>query len=116
MRALVEGVAAGFGATATLDFRTIFAPLDNDPAQTVAYADAAADLVGEAAVDRHKGPTMGSEDFAFMMEQVPGAYILVGNGEGAAPHHPRYNFNDAAIPFGAGLYARMVERTLPKGI
>ncbi len=116
MRALVDGIAAGFGATATLDFRTIFAPLDNDPVQTVAYADAAADLVGEAAVDRHKGPTMGSEDFAFMMEKVPGAYILVGNGEGAAPHHPHYNFNDAAIPFGAGLYARMVERTLPKGI
>ena len=116
MRALVDGIASGFGATATLDFRTIFAPLDNAPAQTVAYADAAADLVGEAAVDRNKGPTMGSEDFAFMMEKVPGAYILVGNGEGAAPHHPRYNFNDAAIPFGAGLYARMVERTLPKGL
>ncbi len=116
MRALVDGIAAGFGATATLDFRTIFAPLDNDPAQTLAYADAAAELVGEAAVDRNKGPTMGSEDFAFMMEKVPGAYILVGNGEGASPHHPRYNFNDAAIPFGAGLYARMVERTLPKGI
>ncbi len=116
MRGLVAGIAAGFGATATLEFRTIFAPLDNDPVQTVAYADAAAELVGEAAVDRHKGPTMGSEDFAFMMEQVPGAYILVGNGEGASPHHPRYNFNDAAIPFGAGLYARMVERTLPKGI
>ncbi len=116
MRGLVEGVAAGFGATATVDFRTIFAPLDNDPVQTQAYADAAADLVGEAAVDRNKGPTMGSEDFAFMMEQVPGAYILVGNGEGASPHHPRYNFNDAAIPFGAGLYARMVERTLPKGV
>ena len=116
MRSLIEGVAAGFGATATLDFRTIFAPLNNDPAQTVAYADAAAELVGEAAVDRQKGPTMGSEDFAFMMEQVPGAYILVGNGEGASPHHPLYNFNDEAIPFGAGLYARMVERTLPKGI
>ncbi len=44
-----------------------------------------------------KSPTMGSEDFSFMMEQVPGAYILVGNGEGAPAHHPRYNFNDEAI-------------------
>ena len=113
---VVEGVAAGFGATATVDFRKIFAPLNNDPVQTQLYADAAADLVGETAIDRNKGPTMGSEDFAFMMEQVPGAYILVGNGEGAFPHHPRYNFNDEAIPFGAGLYARMVERTLPKGM
>ena len=116
MRAVVEGVAAGFGATATLDFRKIFAPLNNDPVHTVAYADAAAELVGEALVDRKKGPTMGSEDFAFMMEQVPGAYILVGNGEGAAPHHPRYNFNDAAIPYGAGLYARLIERSMPKGV
>ena len=116
LRRVVDGVAAGFGATATVEFRKIFAPLDNRPEQTAAIADAAADLVGEAAVDRNKGPTMGSEDFAFMMEQVPGAYILVGNGEGAAPHHPRYNFNDEAIPFGAGLYARLVERTLPKGI
>ena len=116
LRRVVGGVAAGFGATATVDFRKIFAPLHNDPQHTVAYADAAADLVGEAAVDRAKGPTMGSEDFAFMMEQVPGAYILVGNGEGAAPHHPRYNFNDEAIPFGSALYARLVERTLAKGV
>ncbi len=114
LRGMVAGVAAGFGATATVDFRTIFAPLNNDPVHTAEYADAAAELVGEAAVDRAKGPTMGSEDFAFMMEQVPGAYILVGNGEGAAPHHPLYNFNDEAIPFGAGLYARLVERSLPK--
>ena len=116
MRGVVEGVAAGFGATATVDFRKIFAPLNNDPVHTVAYADAAAELVGEGLVDRKKGPTMGSEDFAFMMEQVPGAYILVGNGEGAAPHHPRYNFNDAAIPYGAGLYARLIERSMPKGV
>ena len=116
MRGVVEGIAAGFGATAKIDFRKIFAPLNNDPVHTAAYADAAAELVGEGAVDRNKGPTMGSEDFAFMMEKVPGAYILVGNGEGAAPHHPRYNFNDAAIPFGAGLYARLIERTMPKGV
>ena len=116
LRAMVAGVAAGFGATATVDFRRIFAPLNNDPVHTVEYADAAAELVGEAAVDRAKGPAMGSEDFAFMMEQVPGAYILVGNGEGAAPHHPRYNFNDEAIPFGSALYARLVERKLPKGM
>ena len=116
MRGVVEGVAAGFGASAMLDFRTIFAPLVNDPAHATAYADAAADLVGEGAIDRAKPPTMGSEDFAFMMEKVPGAYILVGNGDGFNAHHPQYNFNDEAIPFGAGLYARLVERTLGKGM
>jgi amidohydrolase len=116
MRQVAEGVAAGFGATAKLDFRTIFAPLVNDREQSTIYADAAADLVGEALVDRNKGPTMGSEDFAFMMEKVPGAYILVGNGDGAAAHNERYNFNDEATPYGAALYARLVERVLPKGV
>ena len=114
MRRVAEGVAAGFGARATVDFRLIFAPLVNDAVQTVAIADAAADLVGEDHVDRAKGPTMGSEDFSFMMEQVPGAYILVGNGEGAPAHNQHYNFNDETTPFGAALYARLVERKLPK--
>ena len=116
LRAVVEGVAAGFGAKAEIDFHIIFSPLHNDPAQTDAFADAASDLVGETHIDRHKAPTMGSEDFAFMMEKVPGAYILVGNGEGASPHHPMYNFNDDAIPFGSALYARIIERTLAKGV
>jgi amidohydrolase len=115
MRRVAEGIAAGFGATATLDWRLIFATTVNDPERTIELADAAADLVGEADVDRHRPPVMGSEDFAFMLEKVPGAYIHVGNGEGATPHNPNYNFNDAAIPFGAALYARVVERGLPKG-
>ncbi len=115
LRRVAEGVAAGFGAAASVEFRRIFAPLDNHPLHTAEYADAAAELVGEAAVDRNKGPTMGSEDFSFMMGRVPGAYILVGNGESAALHNPGYDFNDAAIPFGAALYARIVERRLPKG-
>jgi amidohydrolase len=114
MRRVAEGVASGFGATATVDFRVIFAPLVNQPAQTAAIADTAAELVGEAHVDRAKGATMGSEDFSFMMEKVPGAYILVGGGEGAQVHNQHYDFNDATTPFGAALYARLVERTLPK--
>jgi hippurate hydrolase len=113
---VAEGVAAGFGATAKVDFRAIFAPLVNDPQQSMIYADAAADLVGEAAVDRNKGPTMGSEDFAFMMEKAPGAYILVGGGDGTPAHNERYNFNDETTPYGAALYARLVERVLPKGV
>ncbi|RAI59924.1 M20 aminoacylase family protein [Roseicella frigidaeris] len=114
MGRLAEGVAAGFGATATLDWRLIFAPTVNDAEQTEALAAAAASLVGEAKVARDKPPGMGSEDFSFMMERVPGAYIQLGNGEGAALHNPRYAFNDAAIPYGAALYAAAVERGLPK--
>ncbi len=114
MRRVAEGVAAGLGATATLEIRTIFAPLVNDPAQATALADAAASLVGEAAVERNQDPVMGSEDFAFMMEAVPGAYINVGNGDSAPLHHPGYDFNDAAIPTGGALYAAIAERELAR--
>ena len=113
MRRLAEGVAAGFGATASVDWRLIFAPTVNDPVQTEVIAGAAAALVGEEKVNRAQPPGMGSEDFSFMMEKVPGAYIQLGNGEGFAPHHPGYKFNDEAIPFGAALYATVVERALP---
>ncbi len=95
--------------------RTIFAPLVNDPERTQALADAAASLVGEAAVERNRSQIMGSEDFSFMMEKVPGAYINLGNGEGAPVHNPHYDFNDAAIPYGAALYAAVVERELARG-
>jgi hippurate hydrolase len=114
MKRVATGVAEAFGATAEVDFRVIFAPLINDPAQTAVFADAAAALVGEANVDRAKPPGMGSEDFSFMMEKVPGAYIQVGNGDSAPLHNPAYNFNDEATPYGAALLATLVERKLAK--
>jgi amidohydrolase len=115
MKRLASHVAAGFGAEATVDFRVIFAPLVNDPDHARAFADAAADLVGEAKVNRNKPPANASEDFSFMLEKVPGAYINLGNGEDSAPvHNPAYNFNDAAIPYGVALFASIVERKLPK--
>ncbi len=115
MKRLAGNVAAGFGAEARLDFRVIFAPLVNDADHARAFADAAADLVGEAKVNRNKPPANASEDFSFMLEKVPGAYINLGNGEDSAPvHNPAYNFNDAAIPYGVALFASIVERKLPK--
>ena len=115
MARVAEGVAAGFGAVATVDFRKIFAPLINDAAETQIFGDAAAELVGEANLDRKKLPGMGSEDFAFMMEKVPGAYINLGNGDSAALHNQQYNFNDEATPFGSALFAEVVERKLQRG-
>jgi amidohydrolase len=116
MRALAGSIAEGFGAVATLDFREVTVPVVNGVAQTAMIADAAAAMVGGAAVDRNRIPAMGSEDFSYMMAEVPGAYILVGNGEGEAGgcevHNPHYDFNDAAIPFGAGVLAAVVEREL----
>ncbi|MBV9561625.1 MAG: amidohydrolase [Bradyrhizobium sp.] len=112
MRRLAEGVAAGFGATAELDWRLIFAPTVNAKEPAEAVRKAAVSLVGADRFASDKPPVMGSEDFAFMLEKVPGAYFNVGNGPGFAPHHPGYMFNDDAIPYGAGMFAQIVEQEL----
>ncbi|MCQ4162347.1 M20 family metallopeptidase [Roseomonas sp. GC11] len=112
LKRIAQGVAAGFGATAEVDFRLIFAPTINDPAASTVIADAAAELVGEPQVNRNREPVMGSEDFSFMLEKVPGAYIHVGNGPGASAHNPHYNFNDEAIPYGAALYVQVAKKAL----
>jgi hippurate hydrolase len=113
LRRVATGVAEGLGAKAEVDYRMLFAPLVNAPEPTRTIADAAEDLVGAANVDRNKAPVSASEDFAFMLEKVPGAYINLGNGETSAPvHNDRYDFNDAAIPYGSAMFARLVERTL----
>lgn len=114
MKRLASSIAEGFGATAEVDFRFLFAPLVNAAAETGTILDAAASLVGEDKVNRESALVMGSEDFSFMLEARPGAYINLGNGEASAPvHNDRYDFNDEAIPYGAGLYAALVERGLP---
>ncbi|MEZ5854395.1 MAG: M20 aminoacylase family protein [Hyphomicrobiaceae bacterium] len=113
LKRVAKGVAEGLGAQADVDWRLIFAPLVNAEGPTQAIADTAAELVGEAAVERDKAPASASEDFAFMLEKVPGAYINLGNGEkSASVHNDRYDFNDETIPFGSTLFARLVERTL----
>ena len=117
MRRIAEGVAQGFGATASLDFRVLFPPLVNDADETGFIADTAAELVGEDNVNRHAGLVMASEDFSYMLERVPGAYIQIGNGDGEGGcevHNPGYDFNDAALPFGAALFVRLVERRLER--
>jgi amidohydrolase len=117
MRRIAEGVAAGFGATAALDFRDLFPPLVNHDDEMRFVADTAAEIVGEENVNRQGGLVMASEDFAFMLERVPGAYIQIGNGDGEGAcevHNPGYDFNDAALPYGAALFARLVERRLAR--
>jgi amidohydrolase len=117
MRRIAEGVAGGFGAAAELDFRLIFPPLVNDATEAGFIADAAADLVGESNVNRDGNLVMASEDFSYMLEQRPGAYIQIGNGDGVGGcevHNPGYDFNDAALPWGASLYARLAERRLAR--
>jgi amidohydrolase len=116
MKRLVVSIAAGFGAEATMEFRVIFAPMVNNDAEAIAFGDAAAALVGEDNVRRDGAPGMGSEDFSFMMEKVPGAHINLGNGDSAALHNHLYDFNDETIPYGVALYGAIVEKKLPKGV
>ena len=119
MRRLAEHIAQGFGATATMDFRLLFAPTVNDPAETDAIIQAAAAVVGRDNVEANGPLVMGSEDFSFMLEAVPGAYINIGNGDthGAVPvHNPAYEFNDDAIPLGAAMFAELVAQKLPRGL
>jgi hippurate hydrolase len=114
---IAAGVAAGFGATATLDFRILFAPLVNDATEAEFIAETAAELVGDANVNRNGGVVMASEDFSFMLEKKPGAYIQIGNGDGEGAcevHNPSYDFNDAILPLGASLFARLAEKKLAR--
>lgn len=115
MRRTAEQVAAGFGASATLDFRVSFTPLVNDAVQTAFAASICEDLVGATNVDREPALVMASEDFADMLGEVPGCYVLIGNGEeegSCEVHNSMYDFNDEALPLGAGFFARVVERKL----
>ena len=107
---IAEGVAATFGGTATVDYKRNYPVMSNHDAQTAFAAEAARAVAGDCA----DAPlVMGGEDFAFMLEERPGAYILIGNGDTAAVHHPAYDFNDEAIPAGCSWWAEIVERRMP---
>jgi hippurate hydrolase len=117
MKRIATGVASAFGATVSVDFRRLFAPLVNNAAETAMFADVAAELVGEQNVERERDLIMASEDFSFMLEARPGAYINIGNGDtvgGVPVHNPGYNFNDEILPLGAAALAGIVEKKLPR--
>ena len=110
--AIAEGTAATFGATAAVNYE-IGAPVTvNDPEKTKLAVQVAREVAGTANV-LEVPPAMGAEDFAHMLKQRPGAYILIGNGPGPGLHTPGYNFNDAALPFGISYLARLAEIGMP---
>ncbi len=114
---VAEGVASGFGAKAKTDFRAIFPPLLNDPQEADYAAGICAEIVGADSVRRDPALIMASEDFSFMLNEVRGCYINIGNGDGEGAcevHNPSYDFNDAALPYGASFFARLVEKRLAK--
>ena len=112
LRALVEGVAQAHGAKAKFNYRRGYPVTRNHEAQTAFAASVAADVAGKDRVDTDTPPLMGGEDFAYMLEARPGAFIFTGNGDTKGLHHPGYDFNDAAIPAGTSYWVRLVETAL----
>jgi amidohydrolase len=114
---IASGIAHSLGGEAKADVRIVFPPLVNNPDEAKWIGDVAASIVGEENVNRQGGYVMASEDFSYMLEKVPGAFILIGNGGGEGGcevHNPGYDFNDDALPLGATLWSRVVETRLAK--
>jgi len=110
---VVTGTARLYGATAKLTYRRDYPVTRNHEQQAAFAASVAAQVVGRERVDDDVAPVMGAEDFSFMLEARPGAFIFVGNGDSAGLHHPAYDFNDEAIPIGASYWVKLVETALP---
>jgi amidohydrolase len=117
MARVAEGTAAAFGASAKTDYRPIFAPLVNDPQEADFAATICGEVVGAERVRRDPPLIMASEDFSFMLNEVRGCYINIGNGDGEGAcevHNPSYDFNDGALPYGASFFARLIEKRLAR--
>jgi len=111
LMALIPATAAAFGATALVDFQWGYPVTMNHPEQTEFAARCAEEVAGSCLRDIK--PIMPAEDFAFMLEARPGAYIFLGNGDGPMCHHPAYTFDDEAIPAGCSWFVTLAERRMP---
>jgi amidohydrolase len=109
---VVEGTARLYGATAKLTYKRDYPVTRNHERETAFAASVAAQVVGGERVDTDVAPVMGAEDFSFMLNARPGAFIFVGNGESAGLHHPAYDFNDEVIPVGTSYWVKLVETAL----
>ena len=110
---VVTGTAQLYGATAKLTYKRDYPVTRNHERQAAFAAAVAAQVVGQERVDDRFAPVMGAEDFSFMLEARPGAFIFVGNGDSAGLHHPAYDFNDETIPIGTSYWVKLVETALP---
>lgn len=110
---VVDLTARALGAKATLRYDRNYPVVVNHAAQTEFAAAIAAEIAGSDRVDTNTPPVMGGEDFAFMLNARPGAFIFAGNGDTAPVHHPQYDFNDELIPFGCSYFAKLVETAMP---
>ncbi|MEX3937124.1 M20 aminoacylase family protein [Paraburkholderia phymatum] len=105
---MAKRISAAFGAAAEVEYRRGYPPTVNHFAQARILGEAAARVVGDAAVQCNMRPIMGAEDFSYMLKARPGAVILMGNGQTAPLHHPKYDFNDKSLPLGMALWINVV--------
>ena len=115
IRRISAGIAAGFAVAAEARYERRYPPTVNDPREAELTARVAGDVAGASNVSLDKDPMMGAEDFAFMLNEKPGAYVWIGNGPrdgGCMLHNPHYDFNDDILPLGASYWARLVETRL----
>jgi len=110
---VAEGIAMAHGAKAKVELISGYPVLDNHPDETRFAARVAGEIAGADRVDVDLPPMMGAEDFSYMLQARPGAFIWVGNGDSAGLHHPKYNFNDEAIPYGTSYWVKLVETAQP---
>ena len=112
VREVVEGTARAYGAKAELTYTTGYPVLVNEEHKTAFAAGVAREVAGKDKVNTDCAPLMGAEDFAFMLQERPGAFIYIGNGNSAQLHNPAYDFNDEAIPVGTSYWVRLAETAL----
>jgi amidohydrolase len=110
---VAEGTAKLFGATAKATYERGYPVTRNHAKQAAFAASIAREIAGKDMVNDNVTPVMGGEDFSFMLERRPGAFVFFGNGNTASVHHPAYDFNDEAIPHGVSFWARLVETAMP---
>jgi metal-dependent amidase/aminoacylase/carboxypeptidase family protein len=116
LKELCNAIALGFGATATVHYERIYPATINTESEALFAGDVAESLVGADHVVRDLEPSMGAEDFSFMLQTKPGAYLRIGQGTGAsgsALHNSRYDFNDDILPLGSALHASLIEQAMP---
>ena len=124
MQEMAAGIAAGFNATVEFTFKRNYPPLVNHAGQTAVAVEAMRAVVGAGQVNTDVEPTMGAEDFAFMLQARPGCYVFLGNGEGdhraaghglgpCQLHNASYDFNDQLLPIGASYWIKLAEMSLP---
>ncbi len=110
---ICDGIAKTYNAKIELDYWDGYPVCINHEAQTRFAVGVAREISGDTAVNDDAPPVLGGEDFAYMLEARPGAFVFIGNGNTAGVHHPAYDFNDEAIPAGVSYWARLVETSLP---